>query len=460
MSISITGLILCIAMYPFIFIMYALLKNEAEAKNGIYYGVTVPKEHRSAPEIKEIATVYQKQMKRCLWSMLVVPIPSLFLPWESIVVAIWMLWMTISIFIFFVPFGIANGKMKEVKQEKKWQTEEAADVQIEMKSAGTIRRVKWYHFILQGVTSVILPILVIAGDFGPRRAPLLIMLLTFAGVTFLFWGMAVWQDRQKTQIISSDSDVNVNYSRAKKNLYKNLWVLCSWINVAYMIGMLFCVDEWGSFTHTFWWATGAYVVGTLLPVIWMVKKKIALDKIYESKRNRAANEDNDENWIWGMVYYNPRDRHSMVEKRVGVGTTMNMATAGGKAMVALLGATLLSLPIISIWVIMLEFTPIQLLVKEGSIVADHLREECVISMLTIEKVELLEELPKMSRNSGTAMENLRKGSWSVAEEGNCTVFLDPRNDVFLRIETPSKRYYLSGFDDEETIAVYEAIRKK
>jgi hypothetical protein len=224
-----------------------------------------------------------------------------------------------------------------------------------------------------------------------------------------------------------------------------------------MVWMLFCVDEWGSFTEMFWWATGAYVIGTILPVIWMVKKKAALDKVYETKKNRAANEDNDENWLWGMIYYNPRDRHSMVEKRVGVGTTMNMATPGGKTMVAILMLTLLSLPVISIWVIMLEFTPIQLLVKNDSIVADHLREEYTISMPAIEKAELLEELPKMSRNSGTAMENLRKGSWSVREEGNCSVFLDPRNEVFLYIKTPSTRYYLSGYDDDETKEVYESI---
>ena len=457
MSISITGLILCICMYPFVLIMYVLLKNEAESKKGIYYGVTVPKEHRSAPEIKEITAVYHKQMKRSLWAMLIFPIPALFLPWESIVVAVWMLWMTISIFIFFVPFAIANGKLKEIKREKEWQTETTADVEVEIKSAGAIRRVKWYHFILQCVTSVILPVLVIFGDFGSRRQPLFVMMLTFAGISFMFWGIAVWQDRQKTQIISSDSDVNVNYNRAKKNLYKNFWVLCSWVNVGYMVWLLFCVDEWGRFTQMFWWATGGYLLGTMIPLIWMVKKKSALDKTYETKRNKVTSEDNDDNWIWGMLYYNPKDRHSMVEKRVGIGTTMNMATGGGKAMMAFAGVTLLSLPVISIWVIMLEFTPIQLVADENRIVANHLREEYVISMPAIEEAELLDELPKMSRNSGTAMENLKKGSWSIAEEGNCTVFLDPRNDVFLRIETPSRRYYLSGQNDEETKAVYDAI---
>lgn len=459
MTISITGLILCVSLYPFVLIMYALLKNEAKSEKGIYFGVTVPKEHRKNPEIEAITQWYNRQMKHCLWLMLVFPLPALFLPWDSIVMAVWMLWMTISIVIFFVPFGMANTKMKEVKSSQGWQGEVARNMEAEMKSAGKIRRVKWFHHIPQCVISVILPVWTICGDFGTRRTPLFIMLITFAGITFLFLGMAVWQDRQKTQIISSDSDVNVNYNRAKKNLYKNLWVFCSWINVAYMVCMIFCVDEWGRFTDMFWWATGVYAVGTLLPVIWMVKRKLALDKTYETKRNRVASEDNDDNWIWGMIYYNPRDRHSMVEKRVGVGSTINMATSGGKAMVVFLALTMLSLPIISIWVIMLEFTPIHLVADQAQIVGNQLRQEIVIFMPAIEEAELLEELPKMSRNSGTAMENLRKGDWSVREEGNCTVFLNPQNELFLKIETPSTRYYLSGMDDEETTEVYEAIQK-
>lgn len=459
MSINIMSLILCICMYPFVLIMYVLLKNEAEAKNGVYFGVTVPKEHRSAPEIKEISAVYYKQMKRSLWLMLVFPIPSLFLPWESIAIAVWMLWMTISIFIFFVPFGIANAKLKEVKSGQGWQENVSKDIEVEIKSAGKIRCLKWFHLVPQCVISVILAVWTLSGDFGYRSQPLGVMAVTFAGISFMLWGLAVWDDRRKTQIISSDSDVNVNYTRARKHQSKRFWVVFSWVNVIYMGWMLFCVDERGRFTQMFWWATGAYMLTTVLLAGWLVKKKSALDKMYEAKRDKVSSEDNDENWIWGLMYYNPRDKHTMVEKRVGVGTSVNMATPVGKGFAAFAGLAILSLPIISIWVVMLEFTPIQLLVRNDSIVADHLREEFVISMPVIESVELLEELPDMSRNSGTAMENLSKGSWSVAEEGNCTTFLNPKNEVFLRIETPSRRYYLSGYDDAETKMVYERIKE-
>ena len=366
--------------------------------------------------------------------------------------------MTISIFIFFVPFGVANGKLKEIKKEKGWGKPENTDIEVEMKSAGRIRCVRWFHLFPQCVTSVILTVITGLRDLEGGKQALFIAMITFSVTVFLFWGLAVWMDRQKTQIISSDSDVNVNYSRAKKNLYKNFWVLCAWVTVFYMAWMMFCVDKSGAFTSMFWWATGVYMAATVGVLVRLIKKKTALDKLYEGKRNKMTCEDDDENWIWGMIYYNPRDRHSAVEKRVGIGTSINMATPVGKGFAAFFGLTMLSLPVISIWIILLEFTPIQLTVNENQIVATHIRNEYVISMPAVEKAELLSELPKMSRNSGTAMENLKKGSWSVTEEGNCTVFLDPRNEVFLRIETSAGRYYLSGYDDTETRMVYEAVK--
>ncbi|MBE5881602.1 MAG: hypothetical protein E7289_04800 [Lachnospiraceae bacterium] len=455
---SVTGLILTICLYPFILIMYVLLKNDAEPKNGLYYGVKLQKEYRKDEAVEEISAVYKKQMKRCLWIMMLAPLPALFIPWDSIVVAVWMVWLTVSIFIFFVPFAVANRKLKDLKEEKGWMEAKITDIRIEMKDAGRIRRVKWYHFFPQCLISTAIFVWTMVGDWGNRAQPLLIMSAGFAGISFLFWWLSAWEDRKKTQIISSDSDVNVNYNRAKKNQSKNFWVACAWVNVLYMVGMLFSVNEWGQFTDVFWWVNGAYVAVTVFLVVWLVKKKTALDKTYEDRRDMEMAEDDDDNWIWGLIYYNPKDRHSMIEKRVGIGTSINMATPTGKGFAIFCGLSLLSMPIISIWVMMLEFTPIQLVATQGEVQGNHLRQEYVIPMLNIEDAELLTELPKMSRNSGTAMETLKKGSWSVKEEeGSCSVFLNPKNSLFLRIETPSKVYYLSGDSDAETRTVYDAI---
>ena len=35
--------------------------------------------------------------------------------------------------------------------------------------------------------------------------------------------------------------------------------------------------------------------------------------------------DDDENWVWGMFYFNRNDPAFMIEKRVGIGYTVNFA---------------------------------------------------------------------------------------------------------------------------------------
>lgn len=417
------------------------------------------KEQQKTPEVEQICKDYKKQMNRSILVLMLIPIPMLFVPWFSIFMTLWMAWLMVSIFVFFIPFGIANTKLKELKLEKGWKETKEIPVYVEMKEAGRIRKVKWYHFLPQCVLSVVLLVVSIASCPEGKEQLVCIMQGSFAGISFLFWLVAGWMDRQKTQIISSDSDVNINYNRAKKNQWKNLWVACAWVNVAYMVCMLFSLDEAGRFNNVFIIATIVYIAAIFILLIWLIRKKSSLDKSYQDRMDLEPAEDED-NWIWGMIYYNPKDKHSMVEKRVGMGTTINMATPFGKGFVAVMILLLLQIPVLNVWILMLEFTPIHLSVEDNKVIASHLREEYVIPMISINEAELLTELPDMSRNHGTTMEELKKGNYRVKEEGkSCEVFLNPQNTVFIRIETSLETYFISGFDDTETREVYEMINE-
>lgn len=451
------NLIMVVCLYPFVLIMYALLKNDAAPKKDWYFGVKLTKEQQKTPEVEEICKTYNKQMRHWFIVLMLLPIPMIFIPWFSVFMTFWLGWMMVSIFVFFIPMGVANTKLKELKIKKGWKETKDIPVYVELKEAGNIRRVKWYHFFPQCVLSVML--FVVSMLFCQEGKELLMGILqgSFAGISFLFWLAAIWMDKQKTQIISSDSDVNINYSRAKKNQWKNLWVACAWVNVAYMACMLFALDEAG---NVFIVSTIVYSIVTFGLLLWLIKKKSSLDKSYQDKMDLVTTEDED-HWIWGLIYYNPKDKHSMVEKRNGgMGTTVNMATPFGKGFVAVMILVLLQIPVLNVWILMLEFTPIQLSVEENKVIASHLREEYVIPMISMKEVELLTELPKMSRNHGTSMEEVRKGSYRIKEEGkSCEVFLNPQNTIFIRIETSMGTYFVSGFDDEETREVYEVIKK-
>lgn len=457
---NVMGLILTISVYPFVAIMFFILKNELAPKHGIYCGVRLTKENAQTPEAERIIADCGRAMKRDFVVLMLAPLPMLLIPWFSIFFTVWMLWLIVGIFIFFIPYIRANKRLKALKLEKGWKKESTCRIAAEIKNAGKIRKVKWYHFAPPCLFSVVLFAVSLA-RFARADEPMFgVMTGTFAAITFLFWGIAVWMDRQNTQVISMDSAVNLNYARAKKNLWKKLWVGCAWLNTAYLAGLLFSFDKELRMTGLFWWISAVYIIVTIVLLVWILKAKKRLEAAYFAD-GELVETDDDDYWIWGLFYCNPADGHAMVEKRVGVGTTMNYGTPKGKLAGLLLGLLggigILSLPCICVWVILLEFVPIKLSVEDGRLIASQIRVDYSLPAGSIQDITLLEELPRLERVSGTSMDELKKGNYRIAEVGRCQVFLNPQNSIFIRLEAGGTVYYLSGFDDAQTLEVYKAL---
>ena len=149
----------------------------------------------------------------------------------------------------------------------------------------------------------------------------------------------------------------------------------------------------------------------------------------------------------------------MVSQRVGMGTTINIATKAGKVWWGISIIVMLSLPVLLGWLIFEEFTPISLSIEEDELHANHLKTEHELLIAEIEKLELVDDLPKLTKSVGSAMETLAKGSFRIKGTGEkCILFLNPQNEKFLRFEVDGQVYYMSGFDDEETMKVYETIK--
>lgn len=457
---NVTGLILTICVYPFVMIMFFLVKNEMVPKRGIYCGVKLTKENVQTPEVEKILADFHRSMKRDFILLMLAPLPMFFIPWFSVFFAFWMLWLIISVFLFFIPYIRANKKLKELKLEKGWKKESIRQTAAEIKGAGKIRRVKWYQFAAPCLLSAVLFIVSLLWFGKAGESAYAVMTGSFAVITFSFWGIAVLMDRQSTQVVSMDSGINVNYARAKKNLWKNLWMACAWLNTAYLAGILLSFDKALCLTGLFVWISAGYILLTIVLLIWVIRGKGRLDAAYFTDGDGVETDD-DDCWIWGIFYCNPADKHAYVEKRVGIGTTMNFGTQKGRIAGALLGllgaAGILSLPVSCIWVILLEFVPIKLTVEDDRLIASQISVDYNLSTEMIQEITLLEELPRLERVSGTSMDTLKKGNYRVAEEGRCQVLLNPQNSVFIRLKVGETVYYLSGYDDAQTIAIYEEL---
>lgn len=452
------NIILAVSMYPILFIIYFVQKGEEISDSRTLFGIRCSEKWLSVTEKKQYETQYHRSMKRSLIILALLPAVTFFIPWFSIVVSFWMIWMIAVIVLTQLPYFRANRKLLALKKERSSQEQMDSIVYAELKNAGTIRCVKWQQFAVPVGISILLAVFSMFYFFGTNYAVLGITIMIFAGCTLLFYLCAVCMDKMKTQVISDNSDVNVNYSRAKKKLYKNLWLHSAWLNTGFTAALvIFTLFNIASSFYIILWGAILYCLVEFLLCIRMFDKQKTITGQYEKQINMQYDNE-EENWIGGMFYYNPKDKNTMVSKRIGMGTTVNMATPGGKAFMGFTALVFLSFPLICIWIILLEFMPISLCVQDDMLIARHLKNDYCIATDSITDLTLEKELPRCSRVAGTSMDHLKKGTFrNSTEEKKFQMFLNPQNEYYLRFVADDTVYYISGCDDKETLAIYDLL---
>lgn len=457
MTLILNGLFL-LTCYPILFFLYFMLRK-AHDKNGYCFGTTLKRELREDEAVKQIIADYQKNLKTNMIVLAVIVIPVFFIPSVSIAMTIWMIWLLVVCFYPMLWMAKGNKQIRELKQERGWdQVSEVA--YTDLKTASVPRKVKLTSFLPTLIFSTIPVALSFVLFEAEELGTFGWIVAIFALCTYLFYLGAVWTDKQKITVICEDSDTNMNFARAKKQAWKNYWLTCSWVNGAFtwMVLLFVWQRDWGMVWLV--WGSVVYGVVIMAVTIWLIKKIKGINDAYESKRTVFDASDDDRHWIYGLMYYNENDKHIMVENRMGTGTAMNMATGVGKGSYFIATIALLSIPVICVWLIMLEFTPLDTKVVDDTIVCKHLSVEYEIPLEDIEEYTVVTELPDMTKVNGNGMDNIFSGTFEIYREGMFETFLNPQNDLFIKIETEDEMYYISGVDDGATQKIIDELEKK
>ena len=437
-----------------IFIMLFLFSTQNKYENGRLFAVNMKKEWIKDATVADIRQKFKKEMRYYAILLAIVPFVSLLTSHMSIQLTIWMFWLLAAIFLLSLPIMRANHRLKTWKTQNHLYEDRQPEHYVELKQAGSVRKVRFLPFFLPNIISIASALLLL-----PKSSGLGISCLIGASCGLVFWLVAVWIDRQPVSVISTDSDVNINYARAKKNLWKNFWLISCWLNTALI---LFLEILTLSSRHMGICSIAGMIVYTLLLLLLCIFCMIKLKKIdrsYAQKRNLTSDENDDRNWIGGILYYNPSDPHTMVEQRVGIGTTVNMATSLGKGLTIFSAIMMLSFPLLCIWLIQEEFTPIDLVIQNHTLCAQHLKTDYQIPLSEIKDPTLLtaSDLPDWTRTNGTSMDTLEKGTFTISRGEDVNVFLNPENDAFIQFSANGKTYYMGGVDDTQTKGIYEEL---
>ena len=417
--------------------------NEAKFKKNIVLGVTLPAE---AHDDAEVNTILQRFRRNAVAACVILTGAAVLCALVSErMMTLWMLWIDFVIIVPYIPYVLANRSLKELKQKRGW-TAQPRIVYGET-SAEPLKYLDWKLFI-PPVLIALAPILI--------DRELTVMYVLNAVMCILFAVLYRYAYREKAEMVDSDVSRTNALTRVRRYNWGKMWLITSYTMslISILSGMM----------------TERPVLAVLL--LFGICAVICYEAVHLEMKTRRMQEkmtadsgtgwyvDEDDHWIGGLVYFNPDDKNSIINSRVGINSSVNMARPLGKVMLGMMVLLIVGMPFLGIVLDDLGTNPIVLSVEADQLHADSGMNHYTVNTDDITSAELLEALPeKMARRWGTGMEHYIQGTFS-SDRGTLNVMCDPACAPYIYIETTGgKKYLFASREAAETEAIFRILSK-
>lgn len=436
-------------------LIYFMMRNETRFKKNLAVGVTLPQSAREDGEVLSLLRRFGRQEGALCLGLLAAGLVCLLLPVTmGVSLMLFLLWVELCVFLPAIPYARCNRALKALKERRGWRPElwertgAVADLSVAAQLPGELG---FSAFLWPLLVSLIPP----AVDIVRGEVLYGLILLIGAACVLLFYAMYRWAFRRKAEVVDENSQRTAALTRVRRQYWRRMWLWSSWAMAALSLGMWLCQLQpvLGM----------AVVLAAALALgiysIWVEFHIRGLQERLTADSGTGSYVDEDDKWIWGMFYYDPNDSRLIVNDRVGMNTTVNLARRAGRGIAVALAVILLAMPLLGVWIIWEERSPVVLSLEEGELVAAHAGSRYEIPLEEIADAALLEELPAISRIAGTAMDTVDKGRYRAEGYGNVTACLNPQEGPWLLVVTADGRQYLlSATDPAETAAEWQALR--
>ena len=452
-------IIMAVCYLPCLLMMFGFLYMEGKQKGNVLLGVTLWPGAAEEPEVIAVKKRFRKEMQLMLFFSILLFALTCIPGRDSVFISLQLLWLVFVIVIFFFPVAWGNRRMKTLKRER--NAAAGYKVNVDLKAAAQPKNRPFLKLSLAGMLCALIPVIAeifLAPDSfygwwteGFLVTMFLVGVLCF-GIQYYFWHL-------KTDVISYRSEVNIQLARVRQYQWSRFFCIMIWCNTLSTVMMWYGMHQP---EYAFLTIFGGMICYMLITVLAAVIAEYNVRKAYGMYTEEPALQpEEDDYWLCGMFYYNKNDNRFMVNKRVGMGTTVNLAKTSGK--IFCVGFSLLTVALL-IWaagmVLFEDFAPITLKVADNAVIASQYHQEYRIPLEEVETVELVEELPGMSKRVGSAMDSMMKGSFLDEDYQSCKVCVRRQKPPFLKIVAEDGMiYYFNDEDTKVTEQVYREIGK-
>lgn len=358
--------------FSFVFIMIlisivilaqALRINDLNVEN-ILFGVRVPSKYMKNEEVLQISKRYNKAVVLCM-SILFILFSILLIGFNK--VYLFLIYCYLLIFCQFIFFIKANSRMKIIKKKIGWNKEIRNEIYVDISTKTDSKKVKKIFFYISlAIGAVTLLITILRLPYLPEKVPVhfgfngvdrFVDSNTMQGKTEIFMlplvsifcSMMIYYSFKvsglrnlKKYVGGTIENLKIKKEECMKLMNKNMGYMSIGIATLLFYGNLFVtgVLDFTSFQNY------VFMIFTIICIgVPCVQMFVSMRKIKNISKNNDGNEiyqDDDENYILGMFYFNPKDPSNVVYRRLGYGIDFNYAKYLGKFIIIIEMALLIA----------------------------------------------------------------------------------------------------------------------
>ena len=313
------NLIMAVCFYGCLVLVYAELRNQTRHQKGLLLGVTLPAEADALPEVSQTVRTFRRQLDLVCVLLILISVPLFFIQNIMVSMTLWIVWMLAMMLLPYLPYLKANRELKALKKEQQWPVTPAVRIVDTAASECSLPKPIGLWTLLLPMVLSVLPALV-PGQPVVLRGVYLADALSLV----LLWICGRWLFRRRADMITSDSARNQTLVRVRRLYWDRFWRFNLWAcGVLNLCMYLFQNSR-------------IYLVVLLLLTVVILAGSLWMElSLRRTQEHLTAGADiladEDDAWLGGVLYYNSSDNRTMVAKRLGIGTTVNLATKGGKA---------------------------------------------------------------------------------------------------------------------------------
>ena len=460
-------------IFFFVFMVFLLCaavvwSSSKTPDRNVIFGVTLPPTEQNRPEVKKAEARFGKL---CLkWGIILtltfLPVPVLLeaVPNRIALSAVYLLvWAGISMYCINRPCRVVRRDLMKIKRENGWCFGALHETSVDTK-ASLLKN----HSALPAwlfLPAAVIPAVLLFVVQGPFRTGIIIAAVSSIALKGVFFWCYLVAKRLKTHVWSENSEINVTINCERQRVWSQFWVITAyWDSVACVIGWtLFNLPESGS--SLFMAVTILEGFAELVLVVFsnsslrrFRERVLTVDKV-------PVLTDDDEywkdSWFAGMIYCNPNDSSTMVEKRMGSGTTPNLATKKGRAFYYG-GMAFAAVVIIGISALLLfsDFSTTTMRIDGAShtVAIDTAFYGTKFDGASVKSVTLLDSIPNSSRTNGSDDGYSAVGHFTVDGYGPSLLYIHENKPPYIVVRLSDKYIFYNEQTREQTETVYRQLK--